>query len=286
MLESIKNTFEETFEIPFQVSCVNDGKGTSVRVGPEDQNKELFSLVFTFPDRVRMNAKFEPHTFSKQFIKDFSTASQDGVQSFYSFLSLLQGEKVPVDLSVNGNKISFESSNSFWPSEITQFLFSITKAPIEGTTEENREKLIIHYGSIMMGAILSLAHYKELDKNEAEKIPVPSADSQQPELEGNKYSVVQNKYERSAINRLLCLEAKGYRCAVCGMSFEENYGEIGKNYIQVHHIVPVSQLGPNYHIDPEKDLVPVCANCHAMLHRKNPPYTPDELKAIVQKNKK
>jgi 5-methylcytosine-specific restriction enzyme A len=285
MLDDIKQAFEGAFEVPFQVSYVNDGKGTSVRVGPEDPNRNLFSLLCTFPDNVRLNVEFEPHTFSKPFIEGFSSVSSESQNAFYSFLALLVKDKVSFEAQINGKRLSPDRPESF-PQNVFQFSFSISKAPIENSTEEAREKLIDHYGIIVMGAMLSLAHIKESSNVDSESLPEGKHSFLEPEVEGNKYVVSQNKYERSAINRLLCLEAKGYRCAVCGMSFEESYGEIGKDYIQVHHIVPVSQIGPDYHIDPEKDLVPVCANCHAMLHRKNPPYTPDELKEILQKNKK
>lgn len=56
------------------------------------------------------------------------------------------------------------------------------------------------------------------------------------------------------------------------------YGEIGNGFIHVHHLVPLSAIKENYHLDPINDLIPVCPNCHAMLHRQNPPLTPEELK--------
>ena len=70
-------------------------------------------------------------------------------------------------------------------------------------------------------------------------------------------------------------------CSICGFDFEKNYGELGKGFIHVHHIVPVSKIGPNYIIDPVKDLIPVCPNCHAMLHRTDPPMDPDVLLKIL-----
>ena len=97
-------------------------------------------------------------------------------------------------------------------------------------------------------------------------------------IEGSVHEEVMNTYERSAKARIACLEAKGYRCAVCGMDFETTYGEIGHHFIHVHHIVPISSIGKEYVVDGERDLVPVCPNCHNMLHRKNPPYTIEELK--------
>ena len=44
-------------------------------------------------------------------------------------------------------------------------------------------------------------------------------------------------------------------------------------------------MGPDYCVNPELDLIPVCPNCHAMLHRNDPPFTPDELINIMGKNK-
>lgn len=60
------------------------------------------------------------------------------------------------------------------------------------------------------------------------------------------------------------------------------YGEIGRGFIHVHHKVPLSSIGKEYELDPIKDLVPVCPNCHAMLHRKEPPYDVNDLKELCK----
>lgn len=99
--------------------------------------------------------------------------------------------------------------------------------------------------------------------------------------EGTKKEIVVNRYERSTEARAKCIAAHGCKCAVCGMDFEKMYGEIGRGFIHVHHIVPISTIGKEYELDPVKDLVPVCPNCHSMMHKKEPPYTVDELKEII-----
>ena len=101
--------------------------------------------------------------------------------------------------------------------------------------------------------------------------------------EGAKYSVNVNRYERSSIARLKCIEKNGCKCMVCGMDFEEKYGELGKGFIHSHHIVPLSMINKEYKVDYEKDLVPVCPNCHAMLHRgeNGKILTVDELKKKI-----
>lgn len=84
--------------------------------------------------------------------------------------------------------------------------------------------------------------------------------------EGSVIRVQTNRYERNVEARRICLAFHGTSCAACSFSFEVTYGDIGKDFIHVHHVVPVSQLGIDYTLDPISDLVPLCANCHAMAH--------------------
>ena len=100
--------------------------------------------------------------------------------------------------------------------------------------------------------------------------------------EGKAYMDTSVRYERNHINRELCLASKGYRCSVCGIDMEKVYGAIGKNFIEVHHSIPVSDYGQERLINPLAELFPVCPNCHAMLHRRRPPYSIVELKQIMR----
>lgn len=86
--------------------------------------------------------------------------------------------------------------------------------------------------------------------------------------EGAGVKVTVNKYERNPEARRKCIEYNGCKCNICGINFEEVYGDIGKGFIHVHHITPISQITKEYKVDYKKDLIPVCPNCHAMLHRK------------------
>ncbi|WP_420822966.1 HNH endonuclease [Vibrio variabilis] len=70
---------------------------------------------------------------------------------------------------------------------------------------------------------------------------------------------------------------------MCNINFGEVYGDIGAGFIHVHHVTPLSKIKQEYTVDPVKDLVPVCPNCHAMLHQKVPPYTISELQKIIAK---
>lgn len=85
--------------------------------------------------------------------------------------------------------------------------------------------------------------------------------------EGHVRSIKVNKYERSSIARRKCIEHNGIRCVVCGLNFEEKYGTLGKGFIHIHHLRPLHTIKKDYIIDYKKDLIPVCPNCHAMIHR-------------------
>lgn len=103
-------------------------------------------------------------------------------------------------------------------------------------------------------------------------------------VEGKQNQYVITHHERNTDARLKCLEKYGYSCNICNFNFEDVYGDIGKNYIHVHHIEPISQNSGEYEVDPIKDLIPVCPNCHVMLHTKHK-VTIEQLKKIVDKQK-
>ena len=94
--------------------------------------------------------------------------------------------------------------------------------------------------------------------------------------------VTANRHEHDPVARRACIAHRGTNCAACGFSFELAYGEVGADFIHIHHVVPASQLGRGYVLDPLTDLVPLCGNCHAMAHhRVNPPRTEAELRQIM-----
>lgn len=101
-------------------------------------------------------------------------------------------------------------------------------------------------------------------------------------IEGARIETTVTRFERNPKARKDCLMHYGYGCLVCSMNFEQVYGEIGRNFIHVHHEVEISTIGEEYEIDPINDLKPVCPNCHAMLHKRKPAYSIDELREIAR----
>ena len=99
--------------------------------------------------------------------------------------------------------------------------------------------------------------------------------------EGSVRQIISKRYERNPKAKAECLKHFGYDCQGCGMNFEKTYGEVGKNFIHVHHIIPISKRVGSYEVDPAKDLIPLCPNCHGIVHRRKDPYTIDELKLFL-----
>lgn len=79
------------------------------------------------------------------------------------------------------------------------------------------------------------------------------------------------EHKRIERNRSLAKKAKkfhGYICKACGFDFEKQYGEIGKGFIEAHHLTPLSKLkGQVVKLSPEFDFTVLCPNCHRMIHK-------------------
>lgn len=128
------------------------------------------------------------------------------------------------------------------------------------------------------GALRGLSVKRRIDDDTiAHEIEAPDAFP-----EGGRRTVVLNAYERSPSARAACLDHYGTSCSVCSFDFEARYGEIGRGFIHVHHLVPIASVGQSYLVDPIRDLRPVCPNCHEMLHRREPPYSIEELRCLVR----
>lgn len=138
------------------------------------------------------------------------------------------------------------------------------------------------------GKLLEYINTHFTDNNQNDIYP-EMINENEPVYEGLKKEITVNKYERSSIARAKCIEYQGLRCKICNTDFSEVYGAIGKGFIHIHHITPVSKIGETYKVDYKKDLIPVCPNCHAMLHKRKEngeEITIEELQRIYKENKK
>jgi 5-methylcytosine-specific restriction protein A len=145
------------------------------------------------------------------------------------------------------------------------------------------------FHSLFSEAEVAVAHQR-LDEAPLSASPVtrppelfPEELSDEEELvEGTCRRISVNAYERNPKARAACLKHYGAVCQVCGMDFNSKYGEVGQGFMHVHHKRPIAMLKANYTVNPLKDLVPVCPNCHAMLHRREPPFDVEQLRTLVK----
>ena len=104
-------------------------------------------------------------------------------------------------------------------------------------------------------------------------------------IEGAKRLITINAYERNDKARQECIQAHGYTCQICGFNFGEIYGDVFDGKIHVHHIKPLSEINSSYKVNPVTDLIPVCPNCHMVLHAKvGGAYTVEEVKKFLYRN--
>jgi len=101
------------------------------------------------------------------------------------------------------------------------------------------------------------------------------------EREGKRRESRHMAVERSSVLRSRAFRHHGTDCNVCGFSFAAMYGAIGDGFAEVHHLAPLGSLEREVLVNPTTDVVVLCANCHRMVHREDPPLTPDALRRVV-----
>jgi 5-methylcytosine-specific restriction protein A len=266
----LQKYLQEYFSLPFDVRKELYEGNECYFASPSNEENSLFEVKAYIQNEIRIVLEIKPQIHARAMLESISGADNEKKTNFINYLNSLKSKRVSVDLQVNGLPINNEElKNCTW----NNFYCRLTRVPITDSNEPlDLFDVISEWTKQAICLFLCL-------------LPVSDQEEQMGELEGSQYQVVCNKYERSPINRELCLAKKGYTCKICGFDFEKTYGSIGRRFIHVHHIVPVSMIGPNYQINPEEDLIPVCPNCHAMLHRKSPPFLPDEIKKNLEKER-
>jgi len=121
-----------------------------------------------------------------------------------------------------------------------------------------------------------------IDKEPQKTVYPDEVDIEIEYSEGKTKKVLVNSYERNPLARKKCIEHFGLNCQVCDFNFKEKFGDLGKDFIHVHHKIDIATIGNEYSVNPLTDLIPVCPNCHSMLHKRKPAYSISELKAMMK----
>jgi hypothetical protein len=103
-------------------------------------------------------------------------------------------------------------------------------------------------------------------------LPIDDEDPNDGQHEGTVQYRLHKLRERSRLIRQQRIQQANddLRCEVCGFEFAARYGEIGNQFIEVHHINPIGLADPGGVGTRVEDLALVCSNCHRMLHRRDP----------------
>lgn len=228
----------------------------------------------------RIDVYFRPGNFAGELMEAMGSADGTGRQTFRAVLGVCRDDGADIALSVNGVPCD-PSDDALWASPWRSLDFAIRRGmlAINNGDADADMRLIALWTSRAAAAVLALLPL-EVDGEETGE----SAPDVVGLPEGAKTRIEVNRYERDRRNRAAALAIHGYLCQACGLDMGERYGSTAAGLIEVHHVTQVSEVGPGYILNPRKDLVPLCPNCHSVAHRRSPPFSVDELREMQKRS--
>ena len=222
----------------------------------------------------RIVVAFEPGKFAGDLLAAMGDADSTGRSAFRSVLAECSSRGADIEFRVNDQPCDPQREET-WPvrwSRVTLTLQSRIDPEVRDSEQPFGDAL--HWSRLFVAGVLAL-------------LPVqPSeAEEQSPIVgyaEGAATTGQSTRYERDRRNRAAAIAIWGCKCRACGLDFGERYGDDAKGFIEVHHTTPVSVVKPGTVVNPARDLVPLCANCHAVAHRREPPFTVEEIRSMLQ----
>lgn len=220
------------------------------------------------------------------------------IRPFFLEYEISPGEKRDISL-VHGDQtysahIDFESTDTartrlFWNSNFTSLLKSTFPYHYQQYSQGLKpiSEIVIRFNRVSGYEEYQVTFAGEIAADTASSdIQADELEDRGPQKEGSVKEYFGKRYERSPINRKLAIQLHGLACNVCGFNFEAVYGARGTDYIEVHHVKPISTFTEEQHVDPKTDLMTICSNCHRMIHRQpNDILTVEQLRNIIQEMK-
>lgn len=211
---------------------------------------------------------------------DWSTFENKGtgipvkIRDFFEIASFSAGDRQNIILRLNGEEYHahFERTRSsaqqtrlMWNTDVKEAFKTLYP---NATETENYPDLVFHKKSHTEFDIEFIDPMIEYGEADMESLDLETVIETTNEVEGKVIKYYTTRYERSPANRNAAIKIHGLRCMACGFSFEEAYGELGRGFIEVHHIVPLYSKNESTTINPKTDLICLCSNCHRMIHHK------------------
>jgi len=276
--KAMADVLSARFRLTLSGCVIQTGNGARFGVRASDIPQPNGFAVAVAKGWKSLEADFLPDTYAGELIRAMGQKASVSNQSFVSLARSFDRIGNRINLKVNGSVLSLE--DALPPPPWNKFELNVRQlTDVASSQEDSLQSAAENIASACLALILMLL---PLEEDESGSQPLFEAGLP----EGACTIVTVNRYERNPTNRAACIAAHGSKCQVCGFDFGEVYGSLGHGYIEVHHRVPVSKMGAAYRIDPVKDLVPLCANCHAAVHRTDPPLAPEDLSTFLMARRK
>ena len=222
----------------------------------------------------RIIVSFEPGRFAGDLLSAMGDADATGRSAFREILRECSRRGASIEFRVN-DKPCDAGREGTWRDRWTRLSLSLNCrfGPDDNEGEPWFDDAL-EWSRLFVVAIVAL-------------LPVRPAEADEPSsvlgfAEGAASIHRVTRYERDQRNRAAAIAIWGSNCQACELDFATRYGEAAEGLIEVHHTTPVSAMAPGTVVSPAKDLVPLCPNCHSVAHRRDPPYTVQEIRSMLR----
>lgn len=225
----------------------------------------------------RINIVFEPGRWASELLTAMGNTDPAGRAAFQAILSECSRRGAVIDFRVN-DQSSDAADDETWSQQWSRLSLSLT-SPTDPEVHgaDPGVGAAFEWSPLFVAAIVALLPLEshEAEEQQAERGFAEGASSVQRSV----------RYERDRRNRATAIALFGCQCQACGLDFGDRYGEVARGFIEVHHTTPLATLEADTIIDPARDLVPLCPNCHAVAHRRDPPYSVEEIRAMLPRSR-
>jgi 5-methylcytosine-specific restriction protein A len=273
--KSLADVLAARFRLALSGCVVQTPSGTRQGVRATDIPEPNGFMVAVSTGWKSLEADFFPDNYAGDLIRAMGQKAPVSSQPFVSLAQAFESIGNRINVKVNSSVVSLE--NGLPPPPWSKFDLNVRK--LTGATSGDEAILQAEVENIAAACLALVLVLLPLEEDESASQPFYETGLP----EGACSTVTVNRFERSPVNRAACIAAHGSRCKVCDFDFGAVYGPLAHGYIEVHHRIPVSKMGGSYRVDPVNDLVPLCANCHAAVHRVDPPMEPEALATILAK---
>jgi 5-methylcytosine-specific restriction enzyme A len=242
--------------------------GGEMNIWPTGYDRKTSFFVRFSPAWRSADAILLPGKFAGETVRAMGEAFQPAKAFFVSYVTAFKSLRIQITMKVNGADVD-PLNSATWPSPWTSFEVKASKAAIVFDLHKDAELLPI--ADLLVTPLVGMA---------MALIGTENIQAFEGETDGTAVQYLATRYERKKINRDACIRIHGSRCIGCNLSFGEFYGPVAEGYIEVHHIESLASSG-EVTINPATDLVPLCSNCHSVVHRQCPPLNIEELQRVV-----